>query len=89
MVGLELVVALYGYDAGEWQLLAASDALPTAPQLMEWTSSSPSEATRFLVGAARTLGFAVAPVGSNGRINAGAAVSTDALEVRVKYHLGN
>ena len=54
---------------------------------MEWTSASPSEATRFLVGASRTLGFAVAPLGQNGRLSTGASVSTDAVEVRVKYHL--
>jgi hypothetical protein len=81
-------VALYGYDGGAWQELAtAPSATLTGPGWLQWTSANTAEAVRFLSGQSRQIGFAVAPIGTNGHLRPGAEVATDYVEMVVRYRI--
>ncbi len=80
-------VALLGFAEQGWESLAQSDASSHAPQSVVWTSHDAVDASRFVYGAARTMRFAVAPLGVNGMLVPGAMVTTDYAEVEIRYRL--
>jgi hypothetical protein len=79
---------------GEWLPLAANATaaaaqapyLPAAPaSLIDWRSSSPDEARRFVLERDGRLSFQLRPSGPAGPDPSGSRVALDYIEVRVRY----
>lgn len=73
------------WDQGAWLPLAVNDAPPEDPARIEAVIDDPDRLARLLASPGHTPGLAVVPVAPNGSASEPARVSSDYLEVTVRY----
>jgi hypothetical protein len=79
--GVELLV----WDRGEWRWLASGSSGPDSPTEIQWTTTDTQQLSYLFFGPRRTLNFAVTPTEPNGCGNRYGEISTDYVEVVVRY----
>jgi len=89
--------SLQVWDNTAWRpLLASATASPSAAEALHWSlatdpslgTTPPAEHQRFMVGDQRLLNFALVPAAVSGSAAGFGEVSTDYVEVTVRYRLG-